>query len=66
MGKKLTIQLCLVLAAALTAACLRPPGGKIDANTLVVWEQEDGFIAPFLDSVFNNFKKLPGNEKVRI
>jgi len=66
MGKKIILQFCLALVAFSLAACLRPPGGKIDSNTLVVWEQEDGFIAPFLDSIFNNFKKLPGNEKVRI
>ncbi|NLO91169.1 MAG: extracellular solute-binding protein [Elusimicrobia bacterium] len=59
--------LFLLLAASLAGvACLRPPGQKNDANTLVVWEQEDALVAPFLDSILNEFKKQPGNENLSI
>jgi len=37
-----------------------------DENTIVVWEQEDAQVAPYIDSVFEAFKKLPGNEGIEI
>jgi len=52
-----------VLLAAL-AACARPAAD--DARTLVVWEQEDAQVAPYIDSVFEAFKKLPENAGVEI
>ncbi len=52
-----------VLMAAL-AACARPASD--DPRSIVVWEQEDAQVAPYIDSVFEAFKKLPGNEGVQI
>ena len=57
------IYLLPLLLAAL-AACARP--AKDDSKTIVVWEQEDAQVAPYIDSVFDAFKKLPGNEGIEI
>lgn len=57
------ISLLTVLLAA-TAACVRPRAG--DPKHIVVWEQEDAQVAPYIDSVFRAFEKLPGNEGVTI
>ncbi|HAN04289.1 MAG TPA: sugar ABC transporter substrate-binding protein [Elusimicrobia bacterium] len=59
---KKTILLA-VLTAAL-AACARPVAD--DSRTIVVWEQEDAQVAPYIDSVFEAFKKLPENAGVEI
>jgi len=53
----------LAVAAALTA-CSRPAAD--DSKTIVVWEQEDAQVAPYIDSVFEAFKKLPENAGVEI
>lgn len=45
-------------------ACSRP---KTDnSNTITVWEMDDALVAPYMDSVFEAFKKLPGNENIKI
>ena len=58
--------LFLVLATGALCACLKPVKTGDDASSLVVWEQEDASVAPYIDSVFASFKKLPGNEKVTV
>lgn len=35
-------------------------------RTIVVWEQEDAQVFPYIDSVFRAFEKLPGNSGVRV
>ena len=57
------IYLFPVLLAAL-AACSRPVSD--DSKTIVVWEQEDAQVAPYIDSVFEAFKKLPENSGIEI
>ena len=52
-----------VLLAAL-AACARP--SVDDSKTIVVWEQEDAQVAPYIDSVFEAFKRLPENAGIEI
>jgi arabinogalactan oligomer/maltooligosaccharide transport system substrate-binding protein len=52
-----------ILLAAF-AACARPVTDT--SKTIVVWEQEDAQVAPYIDSVFEAFKKLPENEGVEI
>lgn len=54
----------LPLLLAALAACARP--AKDDSKTIVVWEQEDAQVAPYIDSVFDAFRKLPGNEGIKI
>ena len=34
-------------------------------RTIVFWEQQDAMVMPFLDGLFERFKKLPGNADVR-
>ncbi|MEK7746568.1 MAG: extracellular solute-binding protein, partial [Elusimicrobiota bacterium] len=53
-----------VLAISGAWGCAGRPAA--DARTLVVWEQEDAAVAPFLDYLFEEFRKLPGNGGVRI
>lgn len=57
------IYLLPLLLAAL-AACSRPAADN--SKTIVVWEQEDAQVAPYIDSVFAAFKRLPGNEGIEI
>lgn len=57
------IYLLPLLLAALTA-CSRPAADN--SKTIVVWEQEDAQVAPYIDSVFAAFKRLPGNEGIEI
>ncbi|MDD4005405.1 MAG: extracellular solute-binding protein [Elusimicrobiaceae bacterium] len=57
---------CAAAFALLAAACLKPVKAVEDKDDIVVWEQEDAAVAPFIDSVFADFKKLPGNEKVAV
>ncbi|HAH05598.1 MAG TPA: sugar ABC transporter substrate-binding protein [Elusimicrobia bacterium] len=56
-------RLALSLVAALTfgSGCAKTDE-KTEARTIVLWEQEDAIVAPFIDSLFEGFKKLPGNE----
>lgn len=54
----------LLLAVPLLASCSRPVTD--DSRSIVVWEQEDAQVAPYIDSVFEAFRKLPGNEDVQI
>ncbi|MFA6583282.1 MAG: extracellular solute-binding protein, partial [Elusimicrobiaceae bacterium] len=56
----------VIPALLLFSACLKPVNVTDDKNRLVVWEQEDAAIAPFIESIFSDFKKLPGNENVTI
>ncbi len=56
-----------ILLAALTAvlaSCARPAAD--DSRTIVVWEQEDAQVAPYIDSVFRAFEALPENAGVQI
>lgn len=50
----------------LIASCRMPQDPSRAARTIVVWEQEDAAVAPFIDSVFEAFTKLPGNEDLKI
>jgi arabinogalactan oligomer/maltooligosaccharide transport system substrate-binding protein len=57
--------LCLLAALfPLLSACSRPAADT--SRTIVVWEQEDAQVAPYIDSVFDAFKKLPENAGVEI
>ncbi|OGR70094.1 MAG: hypothetical protein A2089_14735 [Elusimicrobia bacterium GWD2_63_28] len=57
-------SLCLLAALPFLSACSRPSADN--SKTIVVWEQEDAQVAPYIDSVFEAFKKLPGNEGIEI
>ena len=57
--------LLAVLCALAAAGCSRGGQKAEAARTIVFWEQEDNFVAPFLDSLFDGFKKLPGNADVK-
>ena len=50
-----------VLLALPLAACQLPQSPSRSPRTIVVWEQEDAAVAPYIDSVFEAFIKLPGN-----
>ena len=54
----------LIAGLAACAACSRPTVDN--SKTIVLWEQEDAQVAPYIDSVLEAFKKLPGNEGVEI
>jgi arabinogalactan oligomer/maltooligosaccharide transport system substrate-binding protein len=47
------------------SSCSRPKS-PLDASGIVVWEQEDAQVAPYIDSVFEAFKKLPENRGLQI
>ncbi|MBI4676059.1 MAG: extracellular solute-binding protein [Elusimicrobia bacterium] len=53
-----------LLAAA--ASCRLAPQDQGVDRAIVVWEQEDAQVFPYIDSVFDAFKRLPGNADVRI
>ncbi|HAT72835.1 MAG TPA: sugar ABC transporter substrate-binding protein [Elusimicrobia bacterium] len=57
-------KLLILAAAAAISACSRPVADT--SNTIVVWEQEDAQVAPYIDSVFEAFRKLPGNAGLEI
>jgi arabinogalactan oligomer/maltooligosaccharide transport system substrate-binding protein len=57
-------SILLAVFTAALAACARPAAD--DSKTIVVWEQEDAQVAPYIDSVFEAFKKLPENAGVEI
>lgn len=52
---------CLLL---LVFAGCRAGRDSDGARTIVLWEQEDAAVAPFLDDLFSAFKRLPGNADV--
>ncbi|MBI5243578.1 MAG: extracellular solute-binding protein [Elusimicrobia bacterium] len=51
--------------ALLAAGCLKTDDKGAAERTIVLWEQEDAIVAPFIDSLFEGFKKLPGNADVQ-
>lgn len=55
----------LSLCAFFFSSCSRPKS-PLDALTITVWEQEDAQVAPYIDSVFSAFEKLPENKGLRI
>lgn len=63
--KKISVLAAALAALSLAQGCARPPSVS-DENTIVVWEQEDAQVAPYIDSVFEAFKELPGNEGIEI
>ncbi|MFA6317128.1 MAG: extracellular solute-binding protein [Elusimicrobiota bacterium] len=58
--------LVVVAAASLAVSCRMAGQDEAGDRTIVVWEQEDAQVFPYIDSVFEAFKKLPGNEDVRV
>ncbi|MFH1618752.1 MAG: extracellular solute-binding protein [bacterium] len=58
-GAALIIPLCVL-------SCRRPESPAASSRTIVVWEQDDASVAPFIDSVFESFRKLPENSGVTI
>ncbi|OGR97039.1 MAG: hypothetical protein A2016_01235 [Elusimicrobia bacterium GWF2_62_30] len=54
----------LIVCLAACTACARPTSDT--SKTIVVWEQEDAQVAPYIDSVFEAFKKLPENAGIEI
>ena len=66
MSKRALLAAFLPLLFALVAGGCGKTGAKADsARTIVLWEQEDAFVAPFIDSLFEGFRKLPGNSDVK-
>jgi arabinogalactan oligomer/maltooligosaccharide transport system substrate-binding protein len=57
------IILILTICAA-AAACSRPAADN--SRSIVIWEQEDAQVAPYIDSVLEAFKRLPGNSGLEI
>ncbi|HNW45581.1 MAG TPA: maltose ABC transporter substrate-binding protein [Elusimicrobiales bacterium] len=57
-------ELIILAVAGALAACSRPVADT--SKTIVVWEQEDAQVAPYIDSVFDAFKKLPENAGLNI
>ncbi|MBI4655696.1 MAG: extracellular solute-binding protein [Elusimicrobia bacterium] len=64
MSSRYFLLLCFFLLSFY--ACKRPGLDNRNLNHIVVWEQEDAQVAPYIDSVFEAFRKLPGNEKIEI
>ncbi len=58
-----TLLLLVVLAGG--GACRQFASGDTD-HRIVVWEMEDAAIAPYIDSVLEAFRRLPGNADVKI
>ncbi|HOW88778.1 MAG TPA: extracellular solute-binding protein [Elusimicrobiales bacterium] len=54
----------MVIAACAAAACSRPADET--SRAIVLWEQDDARVAPYIDSVIEAFKKLPGNSGLEI
>jgi len=63
MRKILSLALPLLFCLS---GCLKPVSTGEDLNSVVLWEQEDSTVASYIDSVLAAFKKLPGNEKLKI
>ncbi|MFH1724532.1 MAG: extracellular solute-binding protein [Elusimicrobiota bacterium] len=51
---------------ACLGSCRFPEDPALSARTIVIWEQEDAAVAPFMDSVFEAFRALPGNADVKV
>lgn len=60
---KKTILLASAVLFALIG-CSRPVEDK--SRQIVIWEMDDALVAPYMDSVLEAFKKLPGNEDLKI
>lgn len=52
------------ILALILAACARPAADN--SRKIVIWEMDDAFVAPYMDSILEAFKKLPGNEDLTI
>ena len=59
------IAIPALAACFLLSACGRTEPKADPDRTIVLWEQEDAIVAPFLDFLFDGFKKLPGNSDVQ-
>ncbi|MCX5790821.1 MAG: extracellular solute-binding protein [Elusimicrobia bacterium] len=57
-------KLLILAVAGSFCSCSRPVADT--SKTIVVWEQEDAQVAPYIDSVFDAFKKLPENAGIQI
>ncbi|MCX5796285.1 MAG: extracellular solute-binding protein [Elusimicrobia bacterium] len=55
----------LLAGLAGLAACRQPEPGGPDRR-IVLWEMEDAAVAPYIDSVLEAFRKLPGNADIKI
>jgi len=55
-----------LFAALFCCACAIPEDPSRDPRAIVIWELEDASVTPFIDAIFEDFKKLPGNDGVRI
>lgn len=58
------VKRALAALLLLALAGCRDGAGSNAERTIVLWEQEDAAVAPFLDNLFAAFKKLPGNADV--
>ncbi len=58
------VKRALAALLLLAAAGCRDAADSSAARTIVLWEQEDAAVAPFLDGLFAEFKKIPGNADV--
>ncbi|MDD5301990.1 MAG: extracellular solute-binding protein [Elusimicrobia bacterium] len=58
------VKRALAVFLLLALAGCRDGGDANAGRTIVLWEQEDAAVAPFLDNLFAAFKKLPGNADV--
>ena len=47
------------------SACSRPEPKNTD-KTIVLWEQEDAQVAPYIDKILEDFKAFPENDGVEI
>jgi len=64
--RKFLLFSCIFSVSSISISCRMPDDDARSARTIVVWEQEDAAVIPYIDSVFEAFKKLPGNEDVEI
>lgn len=58
-------RLCAALLLLALSACSKPAPSS-GGPSIVLWEQEDAQVAPYIDSVLAAFKKLPENEGLEI
>ena len=59
------IILLLLVGLCNPAGCRRFQAADPD-RAIVIWEQEDAAVAPYIDSVLEAFRKLPGNQDLKI
>jgi len=58
-------SLLLLAGLAGSAACMQfAPGGP--DRRIVLWEMDDAEVAPYIDSILEGFRKLPGNGDLKI